>query len=165
MDDTDLALLDALQQDSSLSYERIGRKLGLSKTAVWSRVQRLQRDKVIRGQVALLDADQIGVGETAFVAIRTAQHSEEWLKRFSAVVAETPEIVEAHRMAGEIDYLLKVRIANTRDFDRFYRGLIRKIDLYNVTSTFSMETMKATTALPIRRADAAGAAREEETAG
>lgn len=150
LDDTDRALLDALQQDASLSYERIGRKLGLSKTAVWSRVQRLQRDKVIRGQVALLDADKLGVGETAFVAIRTSQHNDAWLNRFAQVVADTPEIVEAHRMAGDVDYLLKVRIASTRDFDRFYRGLIERIDLYNVTSTFSMETMKSTTALPVR---------------
>lgn len=156
LDDTDRALLDALQRDSSLSYERIGRKLGLSKTAVWSRVQRLQRDKVIRGEVALLDADKLGVGETAFVAIRTSQHNDDWLTRFAQVVAETPEIVEAHRMAGDVDYLLKVRIANTRDFDRFYKSLIERIDLYNVTSTFSMETMKATTALPIRPSANAG---------
>ena len=134
LDEIDRSLLDALQNDASLSYERIGRKLGLSKTAVWSRVPRLQRDKELRGQVA----------------VKTAQHNDAWLQRFAEVVADTPEIVEAHRMAGEIDYLLKVRIASTRDFDRFYRSLIAKIDLYNVTSTFSMETMKATTALPVR---------------
>ena len=149
LDETDRALLDALQTDATLSYERIGKKLGLSKTAVWSRVQRLQRDKIIRGQVALLDAEKLGLGETAFVAIKTAQHNEAWLERFAAVVAETPEIVEAHRMAGEIDYLLKVRVKSTKDYDRFYRKMIEKIDLYNVTSTFSMEAMKATTALPL----------------
>ena len=149
LDDTDRALLRQLQADAAVSYERLGKRLGLSKTAVWNRVQRLQRDGYIRRQVALLDGDKLGLAETVFVAVRTAQHSAGWLERFSAAIAEMPEIVEAHRLTGDVDYLLKVRVANTRAFDTFYKRLIERIDLFNVTSSLSMETLKETTELAV----------------
>ncbi len=149
LDDSDRALLRHLQADAALSYERLGKRLGLSKTAVWNRVQRLQREGYIRRQVALLDAERLGLAETVFVAVRTAQHSAGWLDRFTAAVTEMPEIVEAHRLTGDVDYLLKVRVANTRAFDDFYKRLIQRIDLFNVTSSLSMETLKETTELAV----------------
>jgi len=149
LDDIDRRLLRLLQADAATSYERLGKRLELSKTAVWNRVQRLARDGYIRRQVALLDAERLGLGETVFVAIRTAQHSAGWLERFTRAIAEMPEIVEAHRLTGDVDYLLKVRVANTRAFDAFYKRLIERIDLFNVTSSLSMETLKETTELAI----------------
>ncbi len=149
LDETDRNILRLMQADASLSFDRIAKRLGLSKTAVWNRVQRMQRDGVIRRQVAILDADSLGIRETVFVAVRTAQHNDAWLARFTEVIAEMPEIVEAHRLTGEVDYLLKVRVDSTRDFDRFYKRMIERIDLFNVTSSLSMETIKETTALPI----------------
>ena len=148
LDDADRNILRILQDDAALSFERIAKRLGLSKTAVWNRVQRLQRDGVIRRQVAILDGDRLGLQETVFVAIRTAQHSAAWLAKFTAI-AEMPEIVEAHRLPGDVDYLLKVRVGSTRDFDSFYKRLIERIDLFNVTSSLSMETLKETTRLPL----------------
>lgn len=149
LDDLDRRLLRQLQADASVSYERLGKRLGLSKTAVWNRVQRLQRDGFIRRHVALLDAERLGLGETVFVAVRTAQHNAGWLERFTAAIAEMPEIVEAHRLTGDVDYLLKVRVANTRAFDVFYKRLIERIDLFNVTSSLSMETLKETTEIDV----------------
>ncbi len=149
LDDADRALLRLLQADASASYERLGKRLGLSKTAVWNRAQRLARDGYIRRQVALVDAARVGIGETVFVAIRTTQHSATWLDRFMTAIAEMPEIVEAHRLTGDVDYLLKVRVADTRAFDAFYKRLIVRIDLFNVTSSLSMETLKETTEVPV----------------
>jgi Lrp/AsnC family transcriptional regulator len=149
LDETDRELLRLLQRDAAMSYERLAKRLGLSKTAVWNRVQRLGREGYIRRQVALLDADRLGVGETVFVAIRTAQHSAAWLERFMAAIREMPEIVEAHRLTGDVDYLLKVRVADTRAFDSFYKRLIERIDLFNVTSSLSMERLKETTEIPL----------------
>ncbi len=149
IDDLDRSLLHMLQTDAAVSYDRLGRRLGLSKTAVWNRVQRLVREGYVRRQVALLDAARLGVGETVFVAIRTSQHSAAWLDRFTSAIDEMPEIVEAHRLTGDVDYLLKVRVANTRAFDAFYKRLIERIDLFNVTSSLSMETLKETTEVPV----------------
>lgn len=149
LDETDRELLRLLQRDAAMSYERLAKRLGLSKTAVWNRVQRLGREGYIRRQVALLDAERLGVGETVFVAIRTAQHSAAWLERFMAAIREMPEIVEAHRLTGDVDYLLKVRVADTRAFDTFYKRLIERIDLFNVTSSLSMERLKETTEIPL----------------
>lgn len=149
LDETDRNLLRLLQADASISYERLGKRLGLSKTAVWNRVQRLDRDGYIKRQVALLDPFKLGLGETVFVAIRTAQHSAGWLETFTRAIAEMPEIVEAHRLTGDVDYLLKVRVADTRAFDAFYKRLIERIDLFNVTSSISMEVLKETTEIDV----------------
>lgn len=149
LDDQDLRLLRLLQEDASLSLDRLAKKVNASKTAVWNRIQRMEREGVIEKRVAIINADAIGLTETVFVAVRTAQHTGKWLKAFTEVIRDTPEILEAHRLAGDIDYLLKVKVRSTREFDAFYKRLIERIDLFNVTSSLSMEVMKSTTKLPI----------------
>ncbi len=149
LDATDLAILRLLQADSSLSLERMAQKAGLSKTAVWNRIQRLQQNGVITRHTVQLDAAKVGLTETFFIAVRTAQHEDGWLDAFNKVVQELPQITEAHRLAGEVDYLLKVQVPSTRDFDAFYKELVSRISLHNVSSSLSMETMKQTSALPI----------------
>lgn len=148
-DDQDLKLLRLLQEDASLSLDRLAKKVNASKTAVWNRIQRLEREGIIEKRVAVINADAMGLTETVFVAVRTAQHNQQWLQAFIEAIRDTPEILEAHRLAGEIDYLLKVKVSSTREFDAFYKRLIERIDLFNVTSSLSMETMKNTTKLPI----------------
>ena len=113
------------------------------------RIKKLKANGIIAKEVALLDADQLGLTDTFFVAIRTDQHSAEWSKAFAETLADMDEIQEAHRLTGEIDYILKVRVGNTREFDAFYKRFIGRINLFNVTSSLSMETMKETTALKI----------------
>ena len=149
LDKADLALLRQLQSDATLSLDRLAKRVGLSKTAVWNRIQRLHSDGVVLRQVAIVDAHAVGLPETFFISIRTSQHNAKWLEAFNRILHEMPEILEAHRLAGEVDYLLKVQVASTRDFDNFYKRLVAQIDLFNVTSTLSMEVMKQETALPI----------------
>ncbi|MCB1493912.1 MAG: Lrp/AsnC family transcriptional regulator [Rhodobiaceae bacterium] len=149
IDETDRAILRILQADATLSLERIARKAGLSKTAVWNRIQRMQQNRVILRNAAIVDPRKVGLSETFFIAIKTSAHDAEWLEKFYAAVQEIPEIVEAHRLAGEIDYLLKVQVASTRHFDDFYRALVKRISIYSVTSSLSMQTLKHQTALPI----------------
>ena len=149
LDEVDRKILRVLQRDASISMERLAKKIGVSKTAAWNRVQRMQKEKVILRHAVLLDPQQVGLAETFFIAIRTNQHNADWLKRFSHIVNDTPEILEAHRLAGETDYLLKVQAPSTREFDKFYQRLVANIDLYNVTSSLSMEVLKHETALPV----------------
>ena len=129
--------------------DRLAAKVGASKTAAWNRVQRLQRDGAIKRQVAVLDADRIGLPETFFIAIKTNKHNKSWLIKLNAVLQRWPQIVEAHRLAGEVDYLLKVQVASTRQFDELYKNVVSEIDLFSVTSSLSMEVLKLETALPI----------------
>lgn len=149
MDPIDKALLAQLQLDATWSMDRLAKLAGVSKTAAWNRVQKLQQEGVIQKQVAILDADKIGLPETFFIAIKTNQHQEDWLARFVEVVRQHPEIVEVHRLAGDVDYLVKVQVASTRDFDALYKKVVSEINLYSVTSSLSMEVVKQTTALPI----------------
>lgn len=149
LDSTDLQLLKALQLDASMSMEHLAKTVGASKTAVWNRVKRMQKDGVIMRQVAILDPISVGLPETFFIAIKTNQHEEKWLKRFYTVMHKHPEIVEVHRLAGETDYLVKVQVASTRDFDELYKSIVAEIDLYSVTSSLSMEVLKYETALPV----------------
>lgn len=149
LDEVDRNILRALQTDATLSLDRLARKVGASKTAVWNRVHRLERERVILRRTVLLDPERVGLPETFFIAIRTNQHNAEWLEAFAGIVREMPEILEAHRLAGETDYLLKVQAASTRAFDTFYKRLVARIDLYNVTSSLSMEVLKHETALPL----------------
>lgn len=146
---TDRVLLARLQQDVSVSMDRLAKLAGVSKTAAWNRVQKLQQQGVIKKQVAILDAAKIGLPETFFIAIKTTQHQEAWLTTFVSVVHQYPEIVEVHRLAGEVDYLMKVQVASTRAFDELYKKLVSEIDIYSVTSSLSMEVIKQETALPI----------------
>ncbi len=149
IDEVDRKILRQLQQDAMLSMDRIANKVGVSKTSVWNRIQRLQQAGVILKQAALLDAERIGLAETFFIAVKTNQHNAAWLQAFSRTIQEIPEILEVHRLAGDIDYLLKVQVASTRDFDALYKRLVASIDLYAVTSSLSMEVLKHETALPV----------------
>jgi Lrp/AsnC family transcriptional regulator len=148
LNDTDLRILRQLQRNVTIPLERLAKRVGISKSAVWNRIQRMRADGVIRREVALLDPGKVGIGETFFVAIRTSRHTIGWLEKFSAAIQEMPEIMEAHRLAGEMDYLLKVQVPTTKDFDLFYKNLISRVELFDVTSNLSMETMKEKTDLP-----------------
>lgn len=148
-DDLDRNILSLLQRDASLSLDEIARKVGASKTPVWNRIRKLRASGVIRAEVALLDPDKVGLESCFFVLIRTAQHDADWLERFLRAVKARPEVVEAHRLAGDIDYILKVQVPNARAYDDFYRSLIRDVSIFNVTSSLSMEVIKSTTELPL----------------
>ena len=148
-DELDRKILVELQRESDQSLEALAKKIGSSKTPVWNRVRKLKAQGVIKQTVAILDAEALGLLETFFVSIRTDQHSQEWLDSFAQIVAQSPEIQEVHRLTGEIDYLLKVRVENSRKFDEFYKGFIGRIDLFNVTSALSVEVLKETTALKV----------------
>lgn len=149
IDEDDRAILRELQKDATRSLDRIATLVGLSKTAVWNRIQRLTQEGVILRQVAILDPKKVGLNETFYVSIRTSHHNSDWLDKFQAVIASLPEITEAHRLAGSLDYLIKVQVASTVEFDQFYKKLVSQIDLYDVNSSLSMEIMKHVVALPV----------------
>jgi len=149
MDDVDLKILAILQEDASVSVGEVANQVGLSQTPCWRRIQRLEQNGVIRRRVALLDPEAIGLGLTVFVEIESGDHSKEWLDRFAASIVAMPEVMEVHRMAGDVDYLLRVAAANMAEFDLFYRNLIALLPLKNVTSRFAMELVKGTTAFPL----------------
>ena len=149
MDPTDKKILDLLQADASLTVKQIAEQIPLSTTPCWKRIQKLEENGFIRARVALLDPKKINADVTVFVAIKTGQHTREWIERFNKAVAELPEVMEIYRMSGEIDYLLRVVVGSIEAYDQFYKKLIDRIDLSNVTSSFAMEQIKYTTALPI----------------
>ena len=149
LDTIDWAILGVLQRDAALPVHEVGERVGLSSNACWRRIRRLEDSGIIARRVALLDAEKLGLATTVFVAIRTNRHDPAWLEAFSRGIAEIDEISECHRMAGEVDYLLKIVVRDIAHYDRIYRRLIARIpDIADVSSTFSMEKMKATTALP-----------------
>lgn len=150
----DLKILKLLQQDCTRPVADIGKAVGLSTTPCWRRIQKMEEAGVIRKRVALLDAEQVSAGVSVFVAIKTDQHSLDWLERFHAAVIEFEEVVEFYRMSGDVDYLLRVAVPDIAAYDAFYKKLISKIDIANVTSTFAMEQIKGTTALPLTFAKA-----------
>jgi Lrp/AsnC family transcriptional regulator len=149
MDAIDKKILVALQEDASLSVAEIGQRVGLSSTPCWKRIQRLEADGVIQKRVALVDPDKIGLGITVFVSIETGDHSRQWLERFASLVRAMPEVMEFYRMAGDVDYMLRVVVPDMHAYDAFYKRLIAAIPLKNVTSRFAMERIKSTTVLPI----------------
>ena len=149
MDTIDRKILTALQDDASLSVAEIGSRVGLSSTPCWKRIQRLETDGVIRKRVALIDQDKVGLGITVFVSIETGDHSQDWLDRFADTVGAMPEVMEFHRMAGDVGYMLRVVVPDIAGYDTFYKRLIATVSLKNVTSRFAMERIKSTTALPI----------------
>lgn len=149
LDELDRKILRLLQEDSDISLDALAKEVGSSKTPVWNRIKKMRKNGVIRRQVAIVDPKAVGLGETFFVAVRTSRHDDEWLKAFTEAVLALPEILEVHRLTGDIDYLLKVQVSGTADFDRVYKALIGRISLYNVTSSLSMETIKSTTALNV----------------
>jgi Lrp/AsnC family transcriptional regulator, cysteine-sensing transcriptional activator len=149
MDAIDRKILITLQEDASLSVAEIGQRVGLSSTPCWKRIQRLEAEGVIQRRVALVDQDKIGLGITVFVSIETDDHSQEWLDRFAALVSGMPEVMEFYRMAGDVDYMLRVVAADMQAYDTFYKRLIGAVPLKNVTSRFAMEKVKSTTVLPV----------------
>ena len=149
LDSRDLQILGILQQDALTPVADIAERIGLSTTPCWRRIQKLEQEGVIRRRVALLDPASLNVPVSVFVAIRTNRHSAEWLEQFRQALEGIQEIVEAYRMSGEIDYLLRVVVTDIAGYDAVYKRLIERIELADVTSSFSMEEMKHTTALPL----------------
>ena len=149
MDQTDLRILRILQEDSSLPVSDVAKKVGLSASPCWKRIKRMQDEGIIKYQISVLDAERLGFGLTVFINIKTGEHSTNWLKEFSATVTAMPEVMELHRIAGDVDYMLKVIVPDMAAYDAFYKGLIGTAALTEVTSYFTMETIKETTALPI----------------
>ena len=149
MDRLDRKILRLLQEDSTLAVADLAKKVGLSTTPCWRRIQKMEEDGVIRKRVALLDPIKINTKVTVFVSIRTNSHSTEWLKRFSEVIVEFPEVVEFYRMSGEVDYLLRVVVPDIAAYDKVYKRLIADTQLLDVSSSFAMEELKFTTALPL----------------
>jgi len=149
MDQIDKQILAQLQVNAAQPVADIARKVGLSVTPCWRRIQRMEETGLIRKRVALLDPKKIGVGMSVFVAVRTDQHNAEWLQDFASMVADMPEVVEFYRMSGEVDYLLRVVVPDMATYDTFYRKLIANVQLTDVSSSFAMEEIKYTTALPL----------------
>jgi Lrp/AsnC family transcriptional regulator len=143
LDRTDREILRLLSVDASLSLAEIASKVGLTPTPCWKRIRRMEQDGIITGRVAQIDPAKIGLPVSVFVAVETSDHSSEWLDRFAGVVQRMPEIVDAWRMSGDVDYLLHVVVPDIASYDQFYRKLITAVPLRNVSSRFSMERMKA----------------------
>ncbi|MGZ8281968.1 MAG: Lrp/AsnC family transcriptional regulator [Allosphingosinicella sp.] len=151
MDRTDLRILAILQEDASLPVAEVASRVNLSQTPCWRRIQRLEAQGVIERRVAILNPESVGLGLTVFVEIEAADHSPEWLATFASTVAAIPEVMEVYRMAGDVDYMLRVAVGSMGEFDDFYRRLIVDVPLKNVTSRFAMERVKSTTAYPLQR--------------
>jgi len=157
MDELDRRILAILQEDATLPVEKIAARVNSSKSPVWARIRKLRAQGVIARQVAILDAQKVDRSEVFFVTIKTSSHSAAWLERFAAAIGGMGEVQEAHRLAGEIDYILKVRVKDTRAFDAFYKRLVAQVELFSVTSMLSMETLKETTVIPLPAEEAAAA--------
>ena len=149
IDATDRKILAALQRDASQSLDDIAREVGSSKTPVWNRIRKLREAGVIGQHTVVLDADALGLEACFFVLIRTSEHEAEWQAKFLKTLQDRSEVQEAHRLAGDIDYILKVRVENARAYDRFYQALISEVRVHNVTALLSMEQIKSTTMLPL----------------
>ena len=149
LDEMDRKILGELQADASQSLDEIARKVGSSKTPVWNRIKRMRETGVILRQTAILDPEALGLEACFFVLIRTSEHEAEWQRKFLTALQARPEVMEAHRLAGDIDYILKVRVKNARAYDTFYQALISEVRIYNVTALLSMEEIKSTTVLPL----------------
>lgn len=152
MDSKNRRILELLQQNAMLSAAEIAEEVGLTTTPCWRRIQKLEEQGYIKGRVALLDPQKLNVGTTVFVAIRTSRHSDDWLRRFTEALNSMTEIVEAHRLSGDTDYLLRIVVPDIREYDRVYQKLIRELEFLDVSSSFSMEQLKSTTALPVKHA-------------
>jgi Lrp/AsnC family transcriptional regulator len=149
LDRIDRKILHELMRDATVPVAQLAERVGLSQTPCWKRVQKLEATGIITGRVAIVDPARIGLGLTVFVEIEAPDHSREWRAEFRNVIAEFPQIIEVHRMAGDVDYLLKVAVADMAAFDEFYLLLTRRLPCRNVTSKFSMEVIRDSTVLPI----------------
>lgn len=148
-DDLDKKILRALQSDASTAIEELGDQIGLSRNACWRRIKLLEENGVIQKRVAIASPEALGLGLQVFIAVRTDDHHQGWLDRFSRAVKDIPEITGAYRMSGELDYLIRARISDIRDYDALYQRLIRKVQMSDVSASFVMEEIKETTALPV----------------
>ena len=153
IDDMDRKILGELQRDAAQSLDEIARRVGSSKTPVWNRSRKLREAGVIRRQTVLLDAEALGFEACFFVLIRTSEHEADWQAAFLKALQDRPEVLEAHRLAGDIDYILKVQVRNARAYDIFYQALISEVKVHNVTALLSMEEIKSTTMLPLGSGD------------
>lgn len=149
LDDLDRKILLQLQKDTTPSIEEVARSVGSSKTPVWNRIRKMRERGIIMREVAILDSDALGFEACFFVLIRTSEHDADWQSAFLKALKERPEVQEAHRLAGDIDYILKVRVPNAKAYDVFYQTLISEVKIHNVTALLSMEEIKSTTALPL----------------
>ena len=149
LDHLDRRILAILQRDAGLSLEELGDRVGLSRNAVWRRVKALEETGIIRARVALLDPEKLGLGLTVFMMIKAERHTTDWLDNFTRATADMPEILGAYRMTGDLDYLIRARVADVKAYDRLYKDLIARVDLHDVSATFDMEETKETTALPV----------------
>lgn len=149
MDSTDRKILNLLQTDASLTVKQVAEQIPLSVTPCWKRIQKLEENGFIRARVALLDSKKVNANVTVFVAIKTDQHTREWIERFNKEVKKLPEVMEIYRMSGDVDYLLRVVVGSIEAYDQFYKKLIDRVELSSVVSSFAMEQIKYTTALPI----------------
>ena len=151
IDATDRKILAELQRDAGQSLDEIAKQVGSSKTPVWNRIRKLREAGVVGNQTMILDAEALGFEACFFVLIRTSEHEAEWQAKFLKALQERPEVQEAHRLAGDIDYILKVRVKNARAYDKFYQALISEVRVHNVTALLSMEEIKSTTHLPLEQ--------------
>ena len=149
IDETDRKILRVLQEDASRSLDEIAAKVGSSKTPVWNRIRKMREAGVVGQQTVVLDAEALGFEACFFVLIRTFEHDADWQRSFLKALRDRPEVQEAHRLAGDIDYILKVRVKNARAYDAFYQALISEVRVHNVTALLSMEEIKSTTMLPL----------------
>ncbi len=151
MDETDKKILTLLQLDSAQPLSDIAKKVGLSVTPCWRRIQKLEEDGIIRGRVALLDAKRLGLEMSVFVALKIREHSSDWLNNFAVKISKYEEVVEFYRMSGDVDYMLRVVVENMAAYDKFYKKLISDVPLQDVSSSFAMEEIKYSTSLPINK--------------
>ncbi len=149
MDTVDKEILRLLQQDASLTVKQIAKRVHLSTAPCWRRIRRLEEAGVIQGRVAILDARKVNADVTVFVNIKIDRHRKDWIDQFAPAVSALPEVLEVYRMSGDVDYLLKVAVGSIDAYDQFYKKLISRVELSNVSSSFAMERIKCTTALPI----------------
>ena len=149
LDEVDRRILAELQRDGTLSVDQVSERVNLSRNACWRRIRRLEDEGVITGRVALVDPEALGLGLTVFVIVRTSRHDPEWLKAFREAVLSLPEIIGVYRMSGDLDYVLRARVADVKAYDRLYQRLIAKVPLSDVSASFVMEEIKETTVVPV----------------
>lgn len=149
LDEFDLKLLVLIQRDASLTVKDLAAEVGLSANACWRRIQQFEKQGLILKRVTLLDPDKFGVGMTVFVSVRVPEHSEEWLQRFTGVMSSVPEVIEFYRMAGDVDYLIKLRVSDIAHYDRIYKAVIVKLRCVYVSAAFAMEEIKNITEIPL----------------
>jgi len=149
IDTIDRRILAELQRNGTLSVDQLSERVSLSRNACWRRVKRLEEDGIITGRVALVDAEKIGLGLSVFILVRTSRHDPDWLKAFREAVTSLPEITGVYRMSGDLDYVLRARVADVKSYDRLYQRLIAKVPLTDVSASFVMEEIRETTVLPV----------------